>query len=940
MSNFHICFILPKILPTRAAVAADNEHEVPNGMSSRSKRHTFTERNTIMFMAGAEIFVPFISRPPKAPYQVYKFSLADQQHKTNPHLELSVPLPRCLSNHIKLRIMPPPTLPSGKEALPWDLSSEPIVTYQPSHRPRVTPYEFLPDDEQSPSDDGHSSSSTGTTAGIQGNFPSTDRMRIRWAAPVNRHQGHGTLGDGRRRLGVDMVNGLVRSTIMGQDKEGRTRLKFDYEGACNGLWFPGVATQLGMEVVLDAKGRSVDWDGEGGWDVTGGTGFTGFDAGSATEREESSGRPTRDSGVRPQMTPSRLSSYASASLLRTPMPAGSILPDYSFETTPSTTASMLNSAASPYFTSAEASAVIPNRGSPLRPIGLYINIGDLPPPPRNEFNFRIKGTIILGPPDDPEDDESMLVLPVFRVVSAEKEKTEFVVTSEVADGVEVIMPQDRRHGGASPRRLLRKKSEIRAQDGVAIALESPRTAGSTPVKQPANSTPVRGKFDESESPMFKRRSVVRIESPVRPSRSSSLSSVTTGLYPIPWVRARVAMLPQSEAYSHSVHFAVPSVAASRGILSFGVCLPSSLIAEKKASIDVIWATADGRSLSVEVFPRVPLIDESNEDLEEFEKTLQLIDFQSGVEDEQERQEGINDLGLRDLVSWIQIRLPEDGVIGNIEANYLIGRDPRPATPSKRRGRGALAETSLLLPCFHVGVGTYTIDMDTPLGQSCPVPTACVLTRDPDYESPSIVSNLHQQTGGRLVHHKLPGYFYPRVKARLRPTQVISPWSPTAIVRTGANATVGLALCLALLWTIFSSRGMMLSMQQDVHELKRIIAGPPAPRAPGLGSSDGSWAGVYAWPTQEHPVHLSEGPVASPRTEFPYATTLEIVPTAYPVHPGSAELNVIHNIFAMVPAIPLTILHNLDWKSFTDALLSAIDKAYDVFKVILNYPLPP
>jgi len=133
---------------------------------------------------------------------------------------------------------------------------------------------------------------------------------------------------------------------------------------------------------------------------------------------------------------------------------------------------------------------------------------------------------------------------------------------------------------------------------------------------------------------------------------------------------------------------------------------------------------------------------------------------------------------------------------------------------------------------------------------------------------------------------------------------------------------------------------MLSLQQDVHELKRIIAAPHASRTPGLGSSEGSWAGVYAWPAQDHLVHMSEGPVAGPRTEFPYATALEIVPTSYPVHPGSAELNVIRNLFAMVPAIPLTILHNLDWKSFTDALLSAIDKAFDVFKVVLNYPLPP
>jgi hypothetical protein len=774
------------------------------------------------------------------------------------------------------------------------------------------------------------------TAGIQGNFPSTDRVRIRWAAPISRNQGHGVLGNGRRRLGVDAVNGLLRCTIMGHDKERRTRLKLDYEGTCNGLWFPGVATQLGMEVVLDAKGRSVTWDGEAGWDVTGGTGFTGFDAGSVTEPEESSGRPIRDSGTRLLMTPNRSASYASASLLHTPMPNSALLPDYSFDTTPSPTVSMLNSVASPYFAPTEPSAVISNRAFPLQPIGLHINIADLPPPPRNEFNFRIKGTILLGPPEDTEDDETMLVLPVFRVVSADEDKTEFVVTSEVADGVEVVMPQDRRHGGASPRRLLRKKSEIRAQDGVAIALESPRTAGSTPVKQPnfsANGTPTGGKFNESESPMLKRRSLVRIESPVRPSRSSSLSSVATGLYPIPWVRAEVTMLPQSEAYSHSVGFTVPSVAASHGILSFGVCLPSFLIGEKKASIDVVGATADGQSLSFEVFPRVPLIDESNEDLEEFEKTLQLIDFNSDVDEEREKQGGIDDLGLRDLVSWIQIRLPEGGVFGNVEVIYLIGRDPRSAAFNRRRGRGGLPEMSVLLPCFHVAVGTYTVEVGTPLGQSCLVPIAHVLTRHPDHESPVVVSNFHQQTGGRLRHYKLPGYFYPRVKVRLWPTRVLSVWNPTSIARTGGPT---LFLFLALLW-------IMLSLQHDVRELKQIIAAPRAPRI----SGEGSWgAGAYAWaeakPAQERPFHMSEEPPAIPPTAFPYAATLELgpTPTPYPAPIGAAELTVIRNIFAMVPAIPFTLLHSLDWKSFTDALLSGLDKVLEGFKVVFNYPLPP
>jgi hypothetical protein len=67
VSNFHICFILPKILPTRGAVLADND-EHPT--SRHHRRASFGDGKTILFMAGVEIFVPFISSPPKAPYQV------------------------------------------------------------------------------------------------------------------------------------------------------------------------------------------------------------------------------------------------------------------------------------------------------------------------------------------------------------------------------------------------------------------------------------------------------------------------------------------------------------------------------------------------------------------------------------------------------------------------------------------------------------------------------------------------------------------------------------------------------------------------------------------------------------------------------------------------------------------------------------------------------
>jgi hypothetical protein len=68
VSNFHICFILPRILPTRGAILVDSESE----QTPKNRRASFVERDgrSILFMAGVEIFVPFVSRPPKAPYLV------------------------------------------------------------------------------------------------------------------------------------------------------------------------------------------------------------------------------------------------------------------------------------------------------------------------------------------------------------------------------------------------------------------------------------------------------------------------------------------------------------------------------------------------------------------------------------------------------------------------------------------------------------------------------------------------------------------------------------------------------------------------------------------------------------------------------------------------------------------------------------------------------
>ena len=69
VSNFHICFILPRVLPTRGAVLADTDFDPLSRSYTRSAFGDNTGKQ-ISFMAGVDVFVPYASRPPKSPYLV------------------------------------------------------------------------------------------------------------------------------------------------------------------------------------------------------------------------------------------------------------------------------------------------------------------------------------------------------------------------------------------------------------------------------------------------------------------------------------------------------------------------------------------------------------------------------------------------------------------------------------------------------------------------------------------------------------------------------------------------------------------------------------------------------------------------------------------------------------------------------------------------------
>lgn len=301
--------------------------------------------------------------------------------------------------------------------------------------------------------------------GIQGTFPSTDRIRVRWAAPsknINVVEAGVGSGDGRRRVGVKEVKGEMACIVLGRGvalgtgkKKGKKKerivkegvmMRVEYKGTCKGVWFGGVATMLGMDVGLEAKGSDVAWVKDLGgttWMVSGGTGYTGFDTGSLPSPTRSESTPTSKSKksssspspgifVSPSSPDGRASSFmvsrrsstsSTASLLRAPLPSANVA-DYSFEggstplLTPSGTLSSIGSL--PQGTDGEngpvdsrppsvngvynnndtdveldvdAAAVRP----PAVPLTIHININDLLPPAKDVFTFTISGTIILIP---------------------------------------------------------------------------------------------------------------------------------------------------------------------------------------------------------------------------------------------------------------------------------------------------------------------------------------------------------------------------------------------------------------------------------------------------------------------------------------------------------------------------------------------------------------
>ncbi len=151
-------------------------------------------------------------------------------------------------------------------------------------------------------------------------------------------------------------------------------------------WFPGVATLLGMDVGLVSKGSDVSWvaDYPNAWQVTGGTGFTGFDVGipppTDTQRHDSfdsnSSHAVLAAMAAKEPTKANSASSSTSSLLRAPLPVQNVA-EYSFEGSASAISSIPSTGASMADLSASESVPPP---PPSQAITLHINMNELLPP--------------------------------------------------------------------------------------------------------------------------------------------------------------------------------------------------------------------------------------------------------------------------------------------------------------------------------------------------------------------------------------------------------------------------------------------------------------------------------------------------------------------------------------------------------------------------------
>ena len=626
------------------------------------------------------------------------------------------------------------------------MTADPHVTRMANPRRSAYHYQHFADDESS---DSASAPGFSDGFGIQGTFPSTERIRVRWAAPVRNFEG-GTR-EGRRRVGVVDVRGEMLCTILGRGRD-RARgedgvlVHLDYKGTCQGIWYPGVATLLGMDVGLEARGCDVSWapGRESGWDVQGGPGYTGHDIGGAerrhTDKQVSFDMPTLTvssklptSAALNGHTPSRQSSVSStSSLLRAPLPPQNV-PEYSFESAPTTPGSETGMS-SVFYTTTDNDTRDPTRASsldqpapdvppPSLPITLHLNINDFLPPNKNVFTYSLKGTVLVtprtplspaaredSPPTSDADDESrglLISLPRFRVLAADSEKIETTARNSTDTPAEVLDVYPSSDPKARKTELARGARTRISSHGGRVALRPlplPRALTSSPlvVRRDDVETPSRA-MNRSRTPDARR---ISSSSALRESLHTALKPVRDGSLMIPYVNATVTPISSGGAEvprSYAVCVRLPAPAdVDSDWLDFGLGHVSS-------SQSVVKGQGGAGGGPV----RVQIVSASLDDVPvRFETTaIAKTEPSAGSALVFEQMSG------KEWETWVRVRTGASSG-GLVEVTYIVKEHIEHVKKGKGKER-ARDGTGLdvILPAFSIPVGRLQVDIETPSGMS-------------------------------------------------------------------------------------------------------------------------------------------------------------------------------------------------------------------------------
>jgi hypothetical protein len=575
-------------------------------------------------------------------------------------------------------------------------------------------------------DDESSDSSTAgfsEGSGLQGTFPSTDQVRIRWASAAR-----GRSGSSRRRVGVSEVKGETTYTVLGKSKMKATQaeavvLKLDYKVTLKDVWYAGVATLLGLEMSLDTNSCELAWpdNAESRWTVSGGAGFTGWDAGDGTSAPplQSSPDSVAQALNHPGLSRNRVeSSSSTSSLLRAPLMTPPV-PDYSFESATSTpTGSMISSLESlrgpsgselsrqPSYM-ASPSMSIPETCEPASALTIHLDMNELlEQPARSGFTLQITGTVLVLPRfpastlglDDTGSTIPVVGLPRFRVTAAERENVQFIVKNEaVRATVEVFNRAGDLDDAQTRKTVLQSGASTRCGiDGGRVALR--------PVHVPSyDRTPSR--YASDDEGLAETATPNLPMTPANPPRSrrgsvgaSVRRSITNGLLsqaPPVISHMRIMVTPiisqkQSvvEEYVVSTTFAVP--ADMEGI-EFGIAHSSKLATVDHSAISIgnITASVDGMPAVTAAVSNMKV------------SGLGIL----GVD------KALDDMGRKDWLAWINV--PGHASPGSaVTVSYAVKLEQ---TSKTRIGHG-YEPVPLFLTSFPLPINRLDLDIEKPEGE--------------------------------------------------------------------------------------------------------------------------------------------------------------------------------------------------------------------------------